>query len=61
MKVPRLNLHRYRGQWVALDPRTHRVIAHDITLQVAERDAVMRGTQKPLLLSVPKSDTFFVG
>lgn len=61
MKASRLNLRRYRGQWVALDPRTHRVLAHHAALQIAEREAVKRGTKKPLLLPVPKSDAFFVG
>ena len=59
--VPRLDLRPYRGQWVALDPKTHAVIAHHRTVEGAEQAAKKRGFRTPLLFPVPRSDAFFVG
>jgi hypothetical protein len=58
---PRIDLTAYGGQWVALDPATNRVVGHAVSLQDAEQTAVQQGVLKPLLVSVPASDGFFVG
>lgn len=58
---PRLDLTAYQGQWVALDPKTHAVLSHDLSLKRAEELAVQRGVPKPLLLPVAKSNGYFVG
>lgn len=58
---PRLDLTAYRGQWVALDPKTNRVVGHAVSLPDAEHAAAKNGVAKPLLLSVPTSNAYFVG
>jgi hypothetical protein len=58
---PRLDVRPYRGQWVAVDPKTHKVVTHDVSLEIAEQKAKAQGVRKPILLPVPKSDAFFVG
>ncbi|HEV7224230.1 MAG TPA: DUF5678 domain-containing protein [Pirellulales bacterium] len=58
---PRLDLTAYRGQWVALDPKTNRVVGHAVSLEDAERAGVQKGIAKPLLFFVPISDGYFVG
>jgi len=58
---PRIDLTAYRGQWVALDPKTNRVVGHAVSMRAAEQSAERQGISKPLLVSVPASDGFFVG
>jgi hypothetical protein len=60
-KAIRLNLDAFRGQWVALDPKTNRVVAHNTQLDAAQRDAVHRGIRRPMMVPVPESEAFFVG
>jgi len=60
-KTPRLDLGKYRGQWVAIHPRTQAVVSHHRSCQEAERAAIAAGVQRPLLVPVPKSSAFFVG
>jgi hypothetical protein len=61
MKPIRLNLDPYRGEWVALDPKTNRVVSHNTSLKAAEEAAVRRGVRRPLMMPVPESDAYFVG
>lgn len=56
-----LDLEKYRGEWVALEPKTRRVLGHGPTLAVAERQAVERGVKRPLLMPVMQSEGFFIG
>ncbi len=58
---PRVDLTAYRGEWVALDPKTNRVAGHAVSVQAAEQMAIQQGIAKPLLVSVPVSDGYFVG
>lgn len=60
-KTPTLDLSQYRGQWVAIHPKTKAVVSHHFSCQEAEREAIAAGVMKPLLLPVPKSNAFFVG
>lgn len=60
-RTPRLDLRRYRGEWVALDPTTHKVVANNASLREAERKAAARGVKKPVFLPVPETDAYFVG
>jgi hypothetical protein len=57
----RLDVRKYRGQWVALDPRTFQVVGHGHSLIAAERQATAKGVMRPVMYGVPKSDGFFVG
>jgi hypothetical protein len=56
-----LDLDPYRGEWIALDPKTHRVVSHNSSLKVAKRVALSRGVPSPLMMPVPESDAYFVG
>lgn len=58
---PHIDLRRYEGQWIALDPKTHAVVSAKPSLKAAEDDAKQRGVAKPLLFPVPPADAFFVG
>ena len=61
LKTPRINVTRYRGQWLALHPATHKIIAHHQSLQAAKKAAVKRGIKQPIMYAVRKSDAYFVG
>ena len=61
MKVLRLDVRRYRGQWVALDPKTREVVAHGRTLKAARATAKRKGVEHPVFHGVPESDAYFVG
>jgi len=60
-KPPRLDVSRYRGQWVALHPKTNQVVSHHVSFKAAKQAAIKRGISHPLLYAVPKSDAYFVG
>jgi len=59
--VPRLDLTPYRGEWIALNPKTQQVVSHATSIRDAEQAALESGVTKPLLFSVPESDAFFIG
>ena len=54
-KTPRLDLSRYRGEWVAIHPTTHTVVSHHESFREAERAAKAAGLARPLLVPVPRS------
>ncbi|MBW3541129.1 MAG: hypothetical protein KY476_12745 [Planctomycetes bacterium] len=58
---PRVDVRPYRGQWVALHPKTYEIIASGSSLHEAEEAAVARGVSTPVLFPVPHSTAFFVG
>jgi hypothetical protein len=60
-KTPRIDLSPYRGEWVAIHPRTQVVVSHDPSCKEAERAAIAAGVKRPLLVPVPNSSAFFVG
>lgn len=59
--VSRLDLDRYRGQWLALDPKTRRVVASGRTVKAVREAARRKGLTQPVLHGVPTSDAYFVG
>lgn len=59
--IPALDVERYQGQWVALEPVSYRVLAHDFSLQKAEKRAHDKGITRPIMFSVPDSGSLFVG
>lgn len=61
VRSPRLDVSRYRGQWLALHPETHEVVGHGPTLKDAQKRAAKKGILHPALYPVPKSDAYFVG
>jgi hypothetical protein len=56
-----LELDKYRGEWIALDPATNEVLGHGASLNEAERQAAQQGIEQPTLYRVPETDAFFVG
>jgi hypothetical protein len=58
---PRLNVSGFHGQWVALDPKTYKVIGHGASLEEARQSTPSVARLEPLLYFVPRSDAFFVG
>jgi hypothetical protein len=60
-KTQRVDANRYRGQWLAVHPTTHQVVAYHASFKVAREAARKRGVYRPVLYAVPKSDGYFVG
>jgi hypothetical protein len=60
-RLPRLDAHKYRGRWVAVDPTTQRIVGDGDSLATAEEAAQRAGFNKPLLFAVPAADSYFVG
>jgi hypothetical protein len=58
---PCLNVSRFRGLWVALHPRTYKVIGHGASLEEARQSTPGVARLEPLLYFVPRSDAYFVG
>ena len=55
-----INLTKYKGQWLALDPDTHEVVGHGRSLRAAERQAAAKGLTRPVFFGVPESDGYYV-
>ncbi len=51
---------KYKGEWLALDQLTHRVIAHGIVLKDVIREAKEKGCDDPVVHGVPQSDMHFI-
>jgi hypothetical protein len=60
-KLPAIDEDKYRGEWIAIDPKTRRIVAHDMSLHKALETARRRGVEDPLMHGVPESDGYFVG
>lgn len=58
---PRLHVTGYEGQWLALDPKTYKVLGHEATPEEAMRDISPKRAKRPYLFLVPESDAYFVG
>lgn len=58
---PRLDVSAYRGQWIAVDPKTYKVLGHGSSPEDATRAAAAGKATCPLLYFVPESDAYFVG
>jgi len=58
---PRLNVSAFRGEWVAVHPKTYKVIGHGASLEEARRNTPNLTRLEPLLYFVPRSDAFFIG
>lgn len=54
-----IDVSLYRGQWIALDPKTRVVLGYGTTPQAATKK--LAATVEPLLYFVSKSDAWFVG
>ncbi|HEV3005845.1 MAG TPA: hypothetical protein VGX78_15370, partial [Pirellulales bacterium] len=61
VRRPRLEVSAFRGEWVALDPKTYEVIGHGPSLEKARQSTPNITQLEPVLYFVPKSDAFFVG
>jgi hypothetical protein len=62
LAVPKaIDVTKYPGEWLALDPQTHEILGHSRSLPSAIRQAAKKGVARPRMLGVPKSDAFFVG
>lgn len=56
-----LDIDRYRGEWVALEPKSYRVLAHAVSLGTARQAAIEKGVERPVMFSVPESGDLFIG
>lgn len=60
-KIPNLNVDKYRGKWVALNPITQEVFGANQVLEQAEQEAKRKGLKRPLMYPVPQDDAIFIG
>ncbi len=60
-RLPVINEAKYRGEWVALDPKTYKVVGHSKSIRAATAAAKKKGIESPVLHGVPKSDGYFIG
>lgn len=51
---------KYKGEWLALEQETHRVLAHGAVLKDVLKQAKADGYNDPIIHGVPASDMHFV-
>jgi hypothetical protein len=61
VRRPRLDVSAFRGEWIAVHPKTYKVIGHGASLEEARQNTPSVAQLEPLLYFVPRSDAFFVG
>ena len=52
---------KYKGLWVALDKDETTVVSSSKDAKKAYREAVEKGVKVPILLNVPKENSFYIG
>lgn len=52
---------KYKGLWVALDQKLHKVIASDKSADKAYKKALQEGYKKPTLFKVPQENSPYFG
>lgn len=60
LSMPVIDEGRYRGQWLALDPVTHEIVAHGAGLKEVVESARKLGYEEPIFHAVPESDIHLV-
>lgn len=58
---PCLDVTEYAGKWVAVHPKTLKVIGHGTSLEEARQSTPNLARLEPVLYYVPESDAYFVG
>lgn len=58
---PRIDVSAFRGEWIALDPETYKILGHGPSLEEARRNTPNLHVMEPLMHFVPRSDAFFIG
>ena len=53
--MPPIDEGKYRGEWLALEEETHRVISHGTVLRDVMTDAKKKGYDDPIIHGVPSS------
>lgn len=61
LQRPQLEVGAFRGQWVAIDPKTYEIVGHGASMEEARRGASNVVRQEPIMFFVPRSDAYFVG
>lgn len=60
-RQPCLDVTDFPGQWVAVHPRTYKIIGHGASLEEARQSTPNLARLEPVLYYVPESNAFFVG
>ena len=58
-EIAPLDLDRYQGEWLALEPESYRVVAHATSLSLAEKRAHQKGIKRPAMFLVPDANNFW--
>lgn len=61
MEQQGIDIEKYPGEWLALEPGTWRVVAHSFILREAKEKAVAKGVEHPSMFSCPTADHPYVG
>ncbi|MCE9607963.1 MAG: DUF5678 domain-containing protein [Planctomycetia bacterium] len=59
-KLPPIDVSAYRGKWIAIDSKTHKVLGHGDSPASATKKLALKNIE-PLLYFVSSSDAYFVG
>ncbi len=60
IEMPPINESKYRGEWLALEQITRKVITHGTDLEDVLHRAKQKGYNDPVIHGVPDSDIHFI-
>ena len=60
IEMPPIDEGKYRGEWLALEHGTHKVVAHGTILKDVMAEAKEKGYNDPIIHGVPKTDIHFI-
>ena len=60
VQMPAIDEGKYRGEWLALEPKTRDIVAHGTILKDVMKEAEEKGCSDPIIHGVPNSDWHFI-
>ena len=60
IQMPAIDEGKYRGEWLALEQETLKVVAHGVILKDVLKEAEEKGYHDPIIHGVPSSDIHFI-
>lgn len=61
MEQQAIDIEKYPGEWLALEPGTLRVAGHSMSLREAKQEAIENGVKRPMMFSCPTAERPYVG
>lgn len=60
-ELSKTDISQYKGQWLALEPKKHMIVAHADTLRESKQKAIKKGVEDPIMMEIPESGLPFGG